>query len=583
MRVLQLTKVVFNAREPHFYLSEDSVSFHNEKRDKSKVLVPSFLSDKESVESFQEEVNHYYNLVLPQLVKFLNLVHHETRNILFWERIICFWLQTYISNYLDKLRRLERATEIEQGLVAYSLAFDDFEVPISSKDFLEKIRVSDAIHLQQYSVVLRDHYPKNVEFVSRENSNLTQSKADRKSGVYKSLKDGLIRGLLSLIDLGYRSDVSIYIGLFSNKDLLKFFVKSGFKIAPIVNANTVAINAHADFNKRDLIKSFSTGDDLADNILISSVKYFLPLGLLEGYNQITSRVLKHVKKRIPRSIFTGVGFYWSTEFAVWASLCAEKGSTLYGMQHGGTYGECEILAGELLERKISDYYITWGWKEDDKTIPLPAPRLMKKYKGQKVKGKQEGILWITTADSRYNYFTGNIVFGNRFLKYFEHQKQLYLKLNTDVRNKITIRLYPNDFGWNLAERWVSVDSRVKFSHESSNFIIDARKHKLVLIDHLGGTTFLQLLDLGIPVIVVAEPSLFEFRETAQKLYADLENVGVLFRSIDSASKAVSTILLDVDGWMNNTRRKNVIEKFKMNFAFMNKEPSSTWIHFLRDS
>ena len=42
------------------------------------------------------------------------------------------------------------------------------------------------------------------------------------------------------------------------------------------------------------------------------------------------------------------------------------------MQHGGTYGEVQILGGEALERKLTDHYITWGWNEDEKTVPLPA-------------------------------------------------------------------------------------------------------------------------------------------------------------------------------------------------------------------
>ena len=32
-----------------------------------------------------------------------------------------------------------------------------------------------------------------------------------------------------------------------------------------------------------------------------------------------------------------------------------------------------------LERSISDVFYTFGWREDDKTTPLPMPKLVKNY------------------------------------------------------------------------------------------------------------------------------------------------------------------------------------------------------------
>ena len=192
------------------------------------------------------------------------------------------------------------------------------------------------------------------------------------------------------------------------------------------------------------------------------------------------------------------------------------------------------------------------------------------------------ILWVTTADSRFNYFVGQIVFGNRFLKYFEHQIHLYGSLSKEISKKIKIRLYKDDFGWKLKKRFLDSYPNISFSDNSKNFVNEAAQSKLVIIDHFGGTTFLELLTLNIPVIIVANSNLFIHREEASSLYKSLKDVGVVFTSNEEAAMQIPKITNDIEKWMLNKERKKSIDNFKNKFALTDTYATKIWLDFLKN-
>tara|TARA_B110000027_G_C16121943_1_gene303661 strand:- start:5660 stop:7411 length:1752 start_codon:yes stop_codon:yes gene_type:complete len=581
MKTLQLTNINFNKIVPDFYLSEDSLIFPECKSPKNKILVTSFLNDEKLISEFQKEVNDNYSLILPVLVNYLNHIHKEDYSNIYWERIVGFWLHSIITNYLDKYKRLVLAFEKEPNIKTTSLSFSSFQISLSTKEFLHAIRENDFFHLQQYSVILRDLKPNQLEYTDDVSYSLVQyvKKMDRAQSS-RSIKKKIRELFLSILNKGYKSEVAFYVSLFSNKELFTFFWKSRFKYAPIFKDTTVTVKREIDVNLRNQISDFSTKNNFADSILHNSVKYFFPIELLEGYDKISEEATKHINKNIPTSIFTGIGFYWSSQFAVWSAKCAELGTKIYGIQHGGTYGDVEALDVELLERKISDKYITWGWSENENTIPMPASRLINIKKESFIKKNE--ILWVTTADSRFNYFVGQIVFGNRFLKYFEHQIHLYGSLSKEISKKIKIRLYKDDFGWKLKERFLDSYPNINFSDNSKNFVNEAAQSKLVIIDHLGGTTFLELLTLNIPVIIVANSNLFIHREEASSLYKSLKDVGVVFTSNEEAAMQIPEIINDIEKWMLNKERKKVIDNFKNKFALTDTYATKIWLDFFKN-
>ena len=583
MKTLQLTNIKLKNIVPDFYLSEDALIFPECKSLKNKILVTSFLNDNKLITEFKKEVNENYNLILPVLVDYLNHIHNENYNNIYWERVVGFWLQSIITNYLDKYKRLNLAFEKEPHIQTTSLSFSSFQIPLSTREFLNAIRENDFFHLQQYSVILKDFYIEFAEFIDELPYSInTDVKTNNKIKLSKSIKIKIREIFLSFIDKGYTSKITFYVSLFSKKDLFTFFWKSRFRYAPIFKDSTVKVKRDIDVNLRNQISDFSTKNNFADSILHNSVRYFFPIELLEGYDIISQETSKHLNKNIPLSIFTGIGFSWSSKFSIWAAKCADLGTVLYGMQHGGTYGEVQILGGEALERKLTDHYITWGWNEDEKTVPLPASRLISRQEKNTNK-KTNDILWISTTDSRYNYFVGHIVFGNRFLQYFKHQQDLYSLIETKTQKKIKIRLYPNDFGWKLKERWLDKFKKINFADNKENFILQSLKSKLVIVDHFGGTTFLELISKNIPTIIIANPDLFIFRKDAKLAYKELEEFGIVYTSNKEAAKKINEIIKNPVEWWNEEPRSAVLEKFKERYAKSSSNSTKVWFQFLNQT
>ncbi len=564
MELLQLTSEQLTKRKADFFLSENALIFPEDIHSGNKIVVADFWNDNEKIKAFKKEILEHYNRMLPQLALFLNDIHGEDKDKLYWERLTGFWLYSIISNFLEKIKRIEKAFESKKDWKIISIHPDAFQTPLNTKEYFHALRGSVWFHLQQYSIILKEYYPNNLDFAKKEWNINEDSSSIVRGSHKKSVKQILKQIIIDQMDKGYESDVAIYVALFSNKELQKLFIKSKGKIAPIIKNREFEISRIKNYELRRKIEQFSTNKTKSDIILFNIVKYFFPIELLEGYKEIKQDVEKLISKKIPRLIITGIGWTWNTHFAIWAARCASKGTKVAGVQHGGTYGEVEQLQGEFLERKLSDIYLTWGWRENEKTIPMPAPRLMSRTK-IKTKPNDE-IIWVTTADCRFNYFVGNIVFGTRFLLYFEHQKRLYQNIDPEIRKKIKIRLYPDDFGWKLKERWKTAFPDVQFASNQESFLEQIKKANLVIIDHFGGTTTLETLAMGVPIIIAGHPELFEVRKSAKPFYDKLMKQQIIHTSYKNATDTINENYSNLNAWWNDRERQKNIDVYMNNFA-----------------
>jgi putative transferase (TIGR04331 family) len=288
-----------------------------------------------------------------------------------------------------------------------------------------------------------------------------------------------------------------------------------------------------------------------------------------------------VSARIPKVIITGIGPSYDASFSIWAAECIERGTTLVGVQHGGTYGESVPSHDEKYERSISDLFISWGWSENEKVVPLPATRLMGVSHTRK-KAATDNILWVTTADSRYTYFLSLLPLGARFLQYFNSQERFYNSLNKDIIEKLILRLYPYDFRWSMRQRWRDKYHQLRMDDYRLSLREQVERAKMVVIDHFGATTLLEVLTLNKPVIVFGDTLLFEVRDTAKSYYEVLEQVNVLHYSPEDAARTVNAVHGNIETWWNEPVRQDAVNRFKNNFAYTSANDISEWSTFIKN-
>ena len=470
-----------------YFLCESSLAPGTKITDKTKLVTNNFWSDNLKVQKHKKKALELYSLIIEGLSEKLNDIHHENHSQLYWERILGIWLWFYISNYLEKYTKLKYSFKENPKFITLGIDPKQINPATCSIDYLDGLRESEIYHIQQYSFILKDFFKTNYKEVKLNKSSLLKKD---KVLQRKNLKDYITNFYHRLIGRGYVSGSTILFATrFTNLNLFKIHIKSLFSVTPIfrnwdkkpIIEKDISLRNNLSFN------NFQTNNCELTESIIKSLSDTLPTDFIESYSNIKKITSLNIKKNLPKKIVTGVGFVLDSKFSIWAASCGEMGTKIFGCQHGGLYGDTNMIADEFFERKLSDEYITWGWGQESSLLNLPSQIFSKKRISIRNPKK---ILWIMTLDSRYSYHIEEMLSGCRLQKYFINQKLLFNSLTPKVKDELIIRKYPNDFGWQISEMW-NKQYEYFIDNKSNSFHDNLKESKLVIIDHIGGTTALE--------------------------------------------------------------------------------------------
>lgn len=560
-----------------YFLCESSLPPGTKITDKTKLATSNFWSDNLKVQKHKKKAIELYSLIIDGLSEKLNDIHNENHSQLYWERILGIWLWFYISNYLEKYTKLKYSFKENPNLITLGIDPKHINPATCSIDYIDSLRESEIYHIQQYSFILKDFFKTNYREVK-----LNKANSSKKDIVFqrKNLKDFITNFYHRLIGRGYFSGSTILFATrFSNLNLFKIHIKSLFSITPIFkNWNKKPI-IEKDISLRNNLSfnNFQTNNcELAESI-IKSLSDTLPTDFIESYSGIKKIISVNIKKNLPKKIVTGVGFVLDSKFSIWAASCGEKGTKIFGCQHGGLYGDTKMIADEFFERKLSDEYITWGWGQESSLLNLPSQIFSKKRISNR---NPQKILWVMTLDSRYSYHIEEMLSGCRLQKYFINQELLFDTLSPKVKDELVIRKYPNDFGWKISEMWNKKYGYFN-DNNSNSFHDNLKESKLVIIDHIGGTTALECAAESIPFLMISDPRDSEFRKSADDIHKKLINVGLLHLDYKSAAEYINSISSDINGWWLEPERQKVFNDYRDMYVKTDTNFLSNWLNFLK--
>ena len=96
------------------------------------------------------------------------------------------------------------------------------------------------------------------------------------------------------------------------------------------------------------------------------------------------------------------------------------------------------------------------------------------------------------------------------------------------------------------------------------------------MEHLG-TAFYESIACNKPVIVFLDRNIYKIRKNAISYFNELEKIGVLHYSADSAAKHYLLIRNDVEKWWKDKTLQNSVKRFSYKYA----RTSPNWpIHFV---
>ena len=185
-----------------------------------------------------------------------------------------------------------------------------------------------------------------------------------------------------------------------------------------------------------------------------------------------------------------------------------------------------------------------------------------------------------TLDSRYSYHIEEMLSGCRLQKYFINQELLFDTLSPKVKDELVIRKYPNDFGWKISEMWNKKYGYFN-DNKSNSFHDNLKESKLVIIDHIGGTTALECAAESIPFLMISDPRDSEFRKSADDIHKKLINVGLLHLDYKSAAEYINLISSDINGWWLEPERQKIFNDYRDMYVKTDTNFLSNWLNFLK--
>ena len=240
-----------------------------------------------------------------------------------------------------------------------------------------------------------------------------------------------------------------------------------------------------------------------------------------------------------------------------------KGSSIITYQWVANAGLFKDEFNENHDRKISDKYLTFGWKdnEDKKVYPVGfffLPKLKKI-------NKNDNLLLLTYRLENYSlFYESSSPISTIWIDYLNDVFNFYENLNEKIKGKVIARWRSSIHDNFQKERWIDKFPQIKIDLQS-DFNTLICKQKLCVSTYLGSNTYKTTLALNIPTIILFNRNLFKFRKSAERYLNNLEEAGILHYSSDTAATKVNSEWEKIDEWWNSPKTQNARKEFVENF------------------
>ena len=253
--------------------------------------------------------------------------------------------------------------------------------------------------------------------------------------------------------------------------------------------------------------------------------------------------------------------------------CAEKvesGSKLVLGVHGGCYGHYDIHFSEYFEAKISDTYLTWGWKNTKKENVKPFGIIRQKT-NLKIAKKPSLLTMIIPSMSIFEPTLESHIahkHNNQFI--FDPCFKILNNLNDKIKYENLIMRFQNrQFGLFEYQTFEEKYPKIKKDLQKIKYEDLIYRTKIFLSPYLG-TGYLETLSINLPTIVFNSKKVNILRDEVKPYYEKLKKVNIFFDDEIELTNHINKIWNDPLKWWNSNNLQAVLKEFCDNFAFDNK-------------
>ena len=554
-------------------LSNDKIK-ENFNKDTDKIAKYHW-DDKEKMFKDIIYIEKIYKYFLKKLSKNLNDFHNTNYNSESWETLIGLWLRYYISFLFD---RWEQVSSVEKNYKISEAQIVEFD---------EERFITSNLYDFQYMIFHSNWnhwiFGKIIENKSKFNFSLIKDKdqLNKSPIIAKEGKNFFIRFFNKIFaGIIFKQKLAIanlYLPKLYKFGLLykynKFIAKLDFDKKLKKNVN---INSRIEFFKN------ITGIDDFSNFALSLIYLNMPCSYLENFKALNKKIEDSILPKKPKIIFTSIEHVCNDFFQLYCIKKKTEGAKLVVFQHGSHFVNKNSL-GDDLEADVTDKFLTWGTSpKPNKTEPLFISSVIKK----KIKKKffNKGILishfmpfdFPGHYDSSPRYYSDTVTYNNTISSLLSNiDKKIFLssniKVNKDLSEQYKI-FWPIKF---LKKNFPGIkliscrDPVWKISN----------KYKIVVETH-NSTGFLEDMYLNIPVILLIDPKVNQFKSEYESYYEDLKKVKILHYDGENAAKFINSIYDNPLKWWNEKNTQKVRKIFCSKFAMHKKNPYEELVNTL---
>jgi putative transferase (TIGR04331 family) len=530
-----------------------------------------------------ESISHINQEILHTFSEALNDFHDLQEPMRFWKILIGPWLYWFVNVIYDKYFRLLEANKGNCGPLL-GLPENFFIIPKDTLDFAIHINHDDSYNLQLITSVAKLlDFP--IVFSATHKTTLLNS---HDVLFEKQKKTSLKLKTYYLIQRLFYSyaDIVLYSSYHPSRFIKKLFVESKGKIVEFPYRASGEYHAKVNSQLRHSFKEHMScslsGQDVPtlNRVILQLATECLPICFLEGLSKLRISSKGTFGAKVPKKIASAQAWYSDEVFKFWAASCANKGTKLLGLQHGGgTYGTLAYLFYERHELEIMDEYFTWGWDDvtNHKVTPSPAQKLLDLERYSSNKNTSEDILYVGACGSRFLINFPDV--PENFSVLFENQMAFLKSIPCAIREKLRIRLHYEDKIWDIKERLSRKFENLRFEAWDIPFRESIQNAKIFVCDHIS-TTMLEALASNIPTIIFCDPKIVLLREAAQPYFDQLRAIGILHDSGQSAAEFLKHRYNNIAQWWYSAECQSIVRSFCDTFAKKSTQPLKDWYYLL---
>lgn len=519
--------------------------------------------------------------LIEDLTAYLNATHNVSHGPRYWRILLGFWLHYYVHDLYGRYVYVREALEQFPDIQTVCLAPDSWLTPRDTTECVAQYE-QDRFPLQLYSQVLR---AAGRALPERSATFACSADVDRMASGTARLRPLAERWIdrgVSWLQPWRQRDIVLSDLNFSIRHVWAIIRATGFRARLL--CETLPRSARGERKSwpgRDGLGSLKTRDEF-QQVLVHTLSCNFPTVFLEGYAR-AREACRAGWEPPPRVLVSSVGWVFNEYFKFVAAESVERGSRLLGIQHGGVYGIGKSVAGEVLERSITDRWYAWGWAsltDDPKVGDLPSPQVARIARSAH-RGPTDQILYVSTVVLPISiHRMHNCPIGSQFEEYFDWRLKFIGALSKQVADQILIRLYPVDLGWNQAQRIKDAVPGVRLDDMTSGLKDRLKGVRLALFDH-SGTSFLEGLASGVPCLLFWNPAHWECRPVVAPYMDSLRHAGILFDDPVMAAHQTVKVYADPETWWESDRVRQAREVFVERFALNRPNWPESWARELR--